>query len=68
MGIGSVLNYEFQEAGNYMVHLTVRSSNYLAKGILDGDVTLSVNVTPKAAVITVYANAKKLDKNKAIKI
>ena len=27
MGIGNVINYTFQEAGNYQIHLTVRSSN-----------------------------------------
>jgi hypothetical protein len=68
MGIGSVLNYTFEEAGNYMVHLTVRSSNHLSKGILDGEINLNINVAPKAAVITVYANTKKLDKDKPTKI
>ncbi len=68
MGVGSVINYEFKEAGNYVVHLTVRSSNYLAKGILDGELDINVNVAPKAANIVVYANTKKLDKNKTVKI
>jgi PKD repeat protein len=68
IGKGNVINYTFEEAGNYMVHLTVRSSNYFAKGILDGETTINVNVAPKAATIVVYANTKKLDKNRAIKI
>jgi len=67
MGIGSVINYTFEEAGNYVVHLTVRSSNVNAKGILDGELDLNINVAPKAASIVVYANAKKLDKNKPTK-
>jgi hypothetical protein len=46
----------------------VRSSNHLTKGILDGTTDITVNVAPKAANIVVYANAKKLDKNKATKI
>lgn len=68
IGIGNVINYTFEDAGNYVVHLTVRSSNYLAKGILDGEMNLGVNVAPKAANIVVYANTKKLDKNKVVKI
>ena len=67
MGIGNVINYTFEEAGNYMVHLTVRSSNVNTKGILDGELNLNINVAPKAANIVVYANAKKLDKNKPAK-
>ena len=62
------MNYTFEEPGNYIVHLTVRSSNHLAKGILDGEMNINVNVAPKAANIVVYANTKKLDKNKAAKI
>jgi PKD repeat protein len=68
IGVGNVTNYTFREAGNYVVHLTVRSSNYLSKGILDGEMDINVKVDPKAANIVVYANTKKLDKNKAIKI
>lgn len=64
IGVGSVIKHTFKEAGTYMVHLVVRSSQ---TGILDGEKTISVNVSPKSAVIAIYANAKKLDKNKAIK-
>jgi PKD repeat protein len=67
MGVGSVINYTFEESGNYTVHLTVRSSN-VSKGILDGEMNLNVDVAPKAANIIIYANTKKLEKTKLTKI
>jgi PKD repeat protein len=68
IGVGNVINYTFEESGNYTVHLTVRSSNVTSKGILDGEMNLTVDVAPKAANIVVYANTKKLDKLKPTKI
>ena len=68
IGIGNVINYTFEEAGNYTVHLTVRSSNVNIKGILDGEMNLTVDVAPRAANIVVYANTIRLDRNRAIKI
>lgn len=67
IGQWDVVNYTFGESGNYRVHLTVRSSN-VSQWVLDGELDLSVNVAPKAANIVVYANQKKLDRNKPIKI
>ncbi|MDR0861002.1 MAG: hypothetical protein LBO09_08835 [Candidatus Peribacteria bacterium] len=67
IGVGEVINYTFEESGNYVVHLTVRSSNN-SKGILDGEMNLNVEVSPKAANIVVYANTKKLDKTIPTKI
>ncbi|GHW02403.1 hypothetical protein AGMMS50249_1890 [candidate division SR1 bacterium] len=67
IGQGDVVNYTFRDSGNYQIHLTVRSSN-VGQGILDGEKDLSVNVSPKAANIVVYANQKKLDLNQATKI
>ena len=61
IGKGHLIHYTFEEAGNYTVHLTVKSSNK-SIGILDGDMNLNVSVLPKAANIVIYANAKKLDK------
>lgn len=58
--VGPVVNHTFEEAGNYIVHLTVRSSDNVNEGIFDGEKTLSIDVTPKAAVISIYANSKKL--------
>ncbi|MDD2536947.1 MAG: PKD domain-containing protein [Candidatus Absconditabacteria bacterium] len=68
IGIGNVINHTFTEAGNYIVHLTVRSSNKYTKGILDGTTSLSVNIAPKAANIVVYANTRKMDANVSLKI
>ena len=60
-----VVNYRFNESGIYLVHLTVRSSN---AGIFDWETTVSVNVSPKSANVIVYANGKKMDKNKYVKV
>lgn len=65
IGYWPVVNYKFQESWTYQVHLTVRSSN---KGIFDGEATVSVNVSPKSANVIVYANGKKMDKNKPVKV
>ncbi len=67
IGNGPVLTYTFEKEGNYIVHLTVRSSNK-AKGILDGDQTISIDVAPKSAVISLHANGQKMDKNNKVKI
>lgn len=58
--IWSVKTYTFTEAGIYKVHLTVRSSNY-DLWYFDGETTLNVNVTPKSAIIAVYANNIRLN-------
>lgn len=67
IGNWPVLTYTFEKEGNYIVHLTVRSSNK-AKGILDGDQTISIDVAPKSAVISLHANGQKMDKNNKVKI
>ncbi|MDD3262284.1 MAG: PKD domain-containing protein [Candidatus Absconditabacteria bacterium] len=67
IGNGPVLTYTFEKEGNYIVHLTVRSSNK-QKGILDGDQTVSIDVTPKSAIPSVHANGQKMDKNIKVKI
>ena len=58
IGIGSLISYTFDEPGNYIIHLTVKSSN---KGIgyMDGGMDLRVTVNPKNTNIIVYANEKK---------
>ena len=56
----SVLSYTFENAGTHIVHLTVRSSNS-NNGIFDGEKDISINVKPKSASISVYANWKKLN-------
>ncbi len=67
IGVWPVLNHTFEEAGNYLVHLTVRSSNNNDEWIFDGEKTLSIDVTPKAAIISIYANSKKLKAFEKIK-
>lgn len=68
IGEGPVISHTFEEPGNYIVHLTVRSSNYQSAGIFDGSHTLSVDVKPKAANIIVYANGQKMLMDKRVKI
>ncbi len=68
IGVGPVVNYTFDKAGNYIVHLTVRSSNKVSEGIFDGEKIMSVDVAPKSSIISVYANGKKLNKDEVVKI
>lgn len=68
IGMGNVLNYTFNEAGNYRVHLTVRSSNRATQGILDGSSIFSVDVSPKSANIVAYANGQKLEPKQKAKL
>ena len=65
IGSWPLAKHTFSEPGTYIVHLTVRSSN---SGIFDGEATISVNVSPKSAVISLYANGKKMQKSKPSKI
>lgn len=67
IGQGPTISYTFAKEGNYIVHLTVRSSNWKSQGIFDGQDTLAVNVSPKAATLTVYANGQKLEVGKRLK-
>jgi len=64
---GPVLHYTFEKEWNYLVHLTAKSSNS-SKGILDGDQTISVDVTPKAALVSLYANGQKMVKERKSKV
>ena len=62
-----VLSYTFKEAGKFIVHLVVRSSN-VDKWILDWERNLTINVTPKAADIVVYANTRRMSSVNPLKI
>ena len=64
----NLINYTFEEAGRYIVHLVVRSSNVDELWILDGEQDITIDVSPKAANIVVYANTRKMTKNSPIKI
>ena len=65
--IGPVVKHTFTEEWTYIVHCTVRSSNYW-QWIMDWTANLTVNVSPQSAIISIYANGKKMEKNKITKI
>ena len=67
IGQWQVVTYTFQEAGKFIVHLVVRSSNVDA-WILDWEKDITINVQPKAANIVVYANTRRMDSNTPLKI
>ena len=67
MGQGQVINYTFEEAGKFIVHLVIRSSN-VNEWILDWEENITITVSPKAADIVVYANTRKLTKNAWLKM
>ena len=67
IGQWQVTSYTFNEPGKFIVHLVVRSSN-VNQGILDWEKNLTINVTPKAADIVVYANTRRMFKNIPLKI
>ncbi len=67
IGNAPVVNYTFEKEGNYIVYLTVKSSNK-SKWILDGEQTISIDVSPKSAILAVHANGQKMDKNSKVKI
>lgn len=62
-----VLSYTFEESGKFIVHMTVRSSN-VDEWILDGETDMTINVTPKAADIVVYANTRRMSNIAPLKI
>ena len=64
---GQVLSYTFKESGKFIVHLVVRSSN-VDKWVLDWERNLTINVTPKAADIVVYANTRRMSSVYPLKI
>lgn len=67
MGRWEIIHYEFKEAGKFIVHLVVRSSN-AKEWIMDGEQDITVNISPKAANIIVYANTRKMNANESLKI
>ena len=62
-----LVSYAFNEPGKFIVHLVVRSSN-VNQWILDWERNLTINVTPKATDIVVYANTRMLSKNFPLKL
>jgi hypothetical protein len=45
----------------------VRSSNKTS-GVFDGEKNMSIDVSPKTAIVTVYANGQKMKKTDSIKM
>lgn len=68
IGVWPVVTATFENAGSYLVHLTVRSSNKATEWIFDGEKTMTIDVTPKTANITVYANSQKVSKSNKTKL
>lgn len=68
IGKWAIVKHNFEVEGNYLVHLTSRSVNNLSEGILDGEATVSINVSPETANLVVYANGKKLQNKTYTKI
>ena len=64
---GQMINYTFNKPWKYIVHFVARSSN-VDKWILDWEKNIEINVTPKAAKIVVYANARKMTEDWPLKI
>lgn len=63
-----VVNYTFDEPGNYLVHLTVRSSNKVSQWIFDWEKTISIDVTPKTAIISLYVNWQRMTDFNKVKL
>lgn len=68
IGQGAVVNHVFEQEGNYIVNLTVRSANNQTQGILDGEARTTINVSPEAALLIVTANGIRMTENEIIKI
>lgn len=66
IGKWPIISHTFDRAWSYVVHLTVRSSNN-KKWVLDWSDRITINVTPEAARIKVYANWKQLLENYSVK-
>lgn len=62
----SIISYTFPNPWVHIVHLTVRSSNY-NKGIFDWENSVSIDVRPMSAKISIYANWKKLKSTEKLK-
>lgn len=68
IGRGYVVNYTFENPGNHIIHLTVRSANNLTEWIFDGEKDVSVNVAPPAADIAVRVNNQLLSTDGVFRI
>ena len=68
IGKWPVVNYTFENPGNHIVHLTVRSSNNITQWIFDGSDDVAINVAPRAANIVVRVNNRELTTDHTLRI
>ena len=63
-----VVKYTFDTANNYVVHLTVKSSNKQTEWILDWAASITISVAPRIANIVLYVNWEKATLDRYIKL
>jgi len=63
-----LINYDFDEPNDYIVHLTVKSSNKEKRWILDWSDDITVSVAPAIANLSLYINWQRANKNDYIKL
>ncbi len=68
IGKWTVVKYTFENAWNYVVHLTAKSVNHNIVGTLDGSDSININVKPSIANVVLYINGKRAFTDKYIKI
>lgn len=68
MGQWPLIKYTFTNPNNYIVHLTVRSSNRNTEWILDWFASTSISVAPPIAHLSLYINWQRSYKSSYVKI
>lgn len=63
-----VIKYTFNTPNDYIIHLTVRSSNKQSEGILDWSASKTVSVAPPIANLSLYINWQRAYKDSYVKI
>ncbi len=63
-----VIKHTFYEPNDYVVHLTVRSSNKSTDGILDGSASTTVSVAPPIANLSLYIEWQRAYKDDYVKL
>lgn len=64
---GPVITHTFSKEWSYVVHLTVRSSEFM-NWVFDWHAKVNINVDPKSAIISVYVMWKKLQEDIFVKV
>lgn len=68
IGQWPVVKHTFYESNDYVVHLTVKSSNKSSEGILDGSSSTTVSVAPPIANLSLYIQWQRAYKDSYIKL